>query len=262
VLAAALALSGAAIAGLPHTAPVPRPAAAAVVPVEHAQPQTAPRGPQPGHWVVKVDGWSIELDQVAARHIPVLDPEPVEAAIAVAVRWSDRALRGDRWDRLAPDRGSDLRGIALRAGRRQQRRRLRTHAGVRSGGAEMGEENFHEPEANIRTGIRYLQRLQREYAGARDFDRQALALAAYNMGLAHVQDAQALARRFGYDPLRWDGAMDVMVSLLEEPQVYDHLPSGFAQGRSVVDYVDRVLRRFAGYRRELPATPPGRVKNS
>ena len=262
VLAAALALSGAAIAGLPHTAPVPRPAAAAVVPVEHAQPQTAPRGPQPGHWVVKVDGWSIELDQVAARHIPVLDPEPVEPPLlspydglighyaeTAGIDWRLIAAVIYEESRFAPDVVSNAGAYGLMQV-------------CEAAAREMGEENFHEPEANIRTGIRYLQRLQREYAGARDFDRQALALAAYNMGLAHVQDAQALARRFGYDPLRWDGAMDVMVSLLEEPQVYDHLPSGFAQGRSVVDYVDRVLRRFAGYRRELPATPPGRVKNS
>jgi membrane-bound lytic murein transglycosylase F len=82
-------------------------------------------------------------------------------------------------------------------------------------------------------------------------------LAAYNMGLAHVQDAQALAQRFGYDPLRWDGAMDVMVSLLEEPRVYERLSAGFAQGRAVVDYVDRVLRRYAMYRQQLPPTPPG-----
>jgi len=47
-----------------------------------------------------------------------------------------------------------------------------------------------------------------------------------------------------------------MVSLLEEPQIAGKLPNGLAQGRSVVDYVDRVLRRFASYRRILPAQPP------
>ena len=71
----------------------------------------------------------------------------------------------------------------------------------------------------MRTGVRYLQRLEREYATAPERDRLALMLAAYNMGIGHVRDAQALARRFGYDPMRWDGSMDVMVSLLEEPQV-------------------------------------------
>jgi membrane-bound lytic murein transglycosylase F len=102
-----------------------------------------------------------------------------------------------------------------------------------------------------------MQRLLREYAGAGERDGQALMLAAYNMGMAHVQDAQRLARRFGYDALRWDGAMDVMVSLLEEPQVYEQMPAGVAQGRSVVAYVNRVLERYALYRREFPPQPPG-----
>src|SRR5262249_42464440 len=122
---------------------------------------------------------------------------------------------------------------------------------------EVGELNFQEPEANIRAGVHYLQRLEREYESAGDRHRPALMLAAYNMGNAHVQDAQALAGRFGDAPLRWDGARDAMVSLLEEPGVYANLPNGFARGRSVVDYVDRVLRRYAAYRRDLPALPPG-----
>jgi membrane-bound lytic murein transglycosylase F len=121
---------------------------------------------------------------------------------------------------------------------------------------DVGELRFHEPEANVRTGVRYLQRLAREYARAPERDRLALMLAAYNMGMGHVQDAQELARRFGYDPLRWDGAMDVMVSLLEEPQVAARMRRGYAQGRAVVGYVDRVLTRYASYRRTLPARPP------
>jgi membrane-bound lytic murein transglycosylase F len=121
---------------------------------------------------------------------------------------------------------------------------------------DVGALRFHEPEDNIRTGVRYLQRLAREYAGTAERDRLALMLAAYNMGMGHVRDAERLAARFGYDARRWDGAMDVMVSLLEEPQVTRHLRHGWAQGRSVVAYVDRVLTRYASYRRTLPAAPP------
>jgi membrane-bound lytic murein transglycosylase F len=85
-------------------------------------------------------------------------------------------------------------------------------------------------------------------------------LASYNMGMGHVQDAQVLARRFGYDPYRWDGSMDVMVSLLEEPQAYEHARNGAAQGRAVVAYVNRVLERFAAYRRQLPAELPVAIR--
>jgi membrane-bound lytic murein transglycosylase F len=215
--------------------------------------------PRPGHWWVKVDGWYIELDQVAARPAPMLDPEPLEPPLLspydhLIAHYAEAA--GIDWRLIAAVIYEESRFV---------------HDSVSSAGAyglmqvmpiaarEMGEADFREPEANIRTGVRYLQRLEREYQAARDRDRQALALAAYNMGMGHVQDAQALARRFGYDPWRWDGAMDVMVSLLEESQISDQLRNGFAQGRSVVDYVDRVLTRYASYRRDLPAVPPGRV---
>jgi membrane-bound lytic murein transglycosylase F len=208
---------------------------------------------------VKVDGWYIELDQVAALPAPGLDPEPLEPPLLspydqLIAHYAEEA--GIDWrliaaviyeeSRFKPESVSDAGAYGLMQVREVAAR-------------EVGEPEFVEPEANIRTGVRYLQWLARQFATAPDRDRLALMLAAYNMGIAHVQDAQALARRFGYDPLRWDGAMDVMVSLLEEPQVYGHLPGGFARGRAVVDYVDRVLRRHAAYRRDLPALPPGRV---
>jgi hypothetical protein len=254
VLATALGISAAALGGLGRSAP---PASAVSAPGPAPAPAT--RAVRPGSWSVVIDGWYIELDDVAGLRAPALDPElleppllsPYDALIAkyaeaAAIDWRLIAAVIYEESRFIPDSVSAVGAYGLMQV-------------MPIAAREVGEEQFREPEANIRTGVRYLQRLQREYAAARDRDRQALALAAYNMGIGHVQDAQALARRFGYDPLRWDGAMDVMISLLEEPQIYEQLPLGFAQGRSVVDYVDRVLRRYSSYRRDLPAVPPGGI---
>ena len=76
------------------------------------------------------------------------------------------------------------------------------------------------------------------------------------MGPAHVQEAQFLARHFGYDPLAWTESMQAVLPLLEEPKFYEHLPSGYAQGTHTVEYVERVLARFDDYRRSLGAEPP------
>jgi soluble lytic murein transglycosylase-like protein len=262
VLAATLALSGVALARLGRTAPAPEPAP----PVAPSAPPNPARVAPPGHWTVVVDGWHIEVDQVAAQHSPPSDPEIAAESAAPSLlspydeligRYADAA--GLDWrlvaaviyeeSRFEPDSVSAAGAYGLM--------QVRPIAAL-----DVGEPTFREPEANIRTGVHYLQRLEHEYPTGRERDRQALMLAAYNMGIAHVQDAQALARRFGYDPLRWDGAMDVMVSLLEEPHVSEQLPNGFAQGRAVVDYVDRVLRRYAAYRHDLPALPPGRVEQA
>jgi soluble lytic murein transglycosylase-like protein len=226
------------------------------LPTEEFDEPAAPLAAAPAkRWSVQIDGWTIEVDEVARHAIPVLEPAIVPPLLSPYDEMIGRyaAAAGLDWrlvsavifeeSRFEPDSRSSAGAVGLMQV-------------MPAAAADVGEVRFHEPEANIRTGVRYLQRLQREYAGARDRDRLALMLAAYNMGMGHVRDAQAMARRFGYDPLRWDGAMDVMVSLLEEPTVAAKVRHGFAQGRSVVAYVDRVLTRYTSYLRTLPAAPP------
>ena len=263
VLTGALALSGAGLVGLvPSAAPPPQPVAAAMLPAAVAPPPPAARAARQGNWSVSIDGWYIELDSVAALPAPALVPPPIEPPLlspydGLIGAYAESA--GIDWRLVAAVIYEESRFVATSV----------SDAGAYGlmqvmpiAAREVGEPEFREPEANIRTGVRYLQHLRRQFQDARDRDREALTLAAYNMGPAHLQDAQALARRFGYDPFRWDGAMDVMVSLLEEPQIAGRLPNGMAQGRSVVDYVDRVLRRFASYRRTLPAQPPVKTAGS
>ncbi len=231
----------------PSPAP-PEPPAVAAVPA-------AVSGPR---WSVKVDGWTIQVDDVAKQAIPDLEPAFVAPVLSpydqMIARYAEAAGLDWRFvsaviyeeSRFVPDSRSSAGAVGLMQ--------------VMPAAAEdVGEPRFREPEANVRTGVRYLQRLVREYASAPERDRLALMLAAYNMGMGHVQDAQGLAQRFGYDPLRWDGAMEVMVSLLEEPQVAEETRHGFAQGRSVVGYVERILTRYASYRRTLPAIMPASV---
>ncbi len=110
--------------------------------------------------------------------------------------------------------------------------------------AQVGEEQFADPESNIRTGVRYLVYLNQMFAEVVEGERLPFVLAAYHMGPAHVQDAQELARRLGFDPHRWQGHVARVLPLLEVETFYRELPSGYAQGRSTLDYVARVLARY------------------
>ncbi len=49
--------------------------------------------------------------------------------------------------------------------------------------------------------------------------------------------------------------MELMLPLLEEPQIYAHLPNGFAKGRDTVAYVERILERYQRYKAEAAASP-------
>jgi soluble lytic murein transglycosylase-like protein len=117
----------------------------------------------------------------------------------------------------------------------------------------VGAAHFNAPDDNLRTGVRYLRYLDRMFQDARGRDRLGLMLAAYNMGPGHVRDAQILARRFGYDPNRWDDAMDQVLPLLEHPRLYTQVANGFAKGRETVNYVQRTLARYRAYQDQAAA---------
>jgi membrane-bound lytic murein transglycosylase F len=120
---------------------------------------------------------------------------------------------------------------------------------------DVGEVSFREPSDNVRTGVRYLKRLEGMFAASTGRDRLALVLAAYNMGPAHVQDAQMLARHYGFDPHRWDNGLKLMLPMLEDPMFHERLPAGYAQGRAASVYVERILTRYDRYRAEAGDVP-------
>jgi membrane-bound lytic murein transglycosylase F len=66
-----------------------------------------------------------------------------------------------------------------------------------------------------------------------------MALAAYNIGMAHLEEARRLTEGKGGDPHLWQ---DVRKHLpdLQNPNVYPHLRHGFARGQEAVTYVDNI----------------------
>ena len=242
---------------LSHEAP-----SAPLAEVVHQVPAAArpPRG-----WSVKVDGWVIEVDGVVGRpgwREAVAAPAKNEARAEPSLSPYDRLI-----GRYADEAGFDWRLIsAVISEESDFREEAESSAGayglmqVREIAArDVGEPTFHDAESNIRTGVSYLKRLEGMFSAASGRDRLGLILAAYNMGPGHVQDAQSLARRYGYSPTVWAESMQAVLPLLEEPHFYEQLPNGYAQGSRTVEYVERVLARFDRYRRTLSAEPPGIV---
>jgi len=236
-----------------------QPAVAARLPYGVAGPRLAVGGEVPPRtsrqWFVRVDGWSLSFDGVDADRLPALaafgDDDEEDAAgfsspyDAMIVRYASKA--GLDWrlvsaviyeeSRFEPDSVSEGGAHGL-----MQVREVAARA--------VGAESFYAPEANIRVGVRYLKHLEAMFAGVREVERLPLMLAAYNMGPGHVADAQTLAKRFGFDPLRWYDSMERVLPLLEQPALYEQLPNGYARGRATVKYVRRVLDRYARDRRD------------
>jgi membrane-bound lytic murein transglycosylase F len=108
---------------------------------------------------------------------------------------------------------------------------------------------------NILAGARYLVELK-ETLPARigEPDRTWLALAAYNIGYGHLEDARVLAKRNGLNPDRW---VDVkrMLPLLSRYEYYSTVKYGFCRGgealvltENIRSYYDILLRYEAPHR--------------
>jgi membrane-bound lytic murein transglycosylase F len=92
-------------------------------------------------------------------------------------------------------------------------------------------------------------------------DKTFLALAAYNMGLGHLEDARILAERAGLDPDKWQDVRQVLPRLTE-PEHFNKLKHGYARGHEAQRLVDNVrnyydiLNRMVPREGTVPGTPP------
>jgi membrane-bound lytic murein transglycosylase F len=97
-----------------------------------------------------------------------------------------------------------------------------------------------DPRASIFGGAKYLSKLM-DMVPRRipEPDRTWFAVAAYNVGFGHVEDARVLAEAQGRDPDRWDDVRD-MLPLLSQERWYTRTKRGYARGWEPVRYVDNV----------------------
>lgn len=110
--------------------------------------------------------------------------------------------------------------------------------------AEMGVEDRTNAEASIRAGAAYLRKLyDRIPERIADPDRTWLAVAAYNVGMGHVEDARVLTQKQGGNPDSWADVRQ-RLPLLRKPEYYSSTRHGYARGgmQSVI-YV-RHIRRY------------------
>ena len=122
--------------------------------------------------------------------------------------------------------------------------------------------NRLDPRESIVAGARYFA-LLKEALSPRiaEPDRTYLALAAYNLGLGHLEDARVLAQRAGLNPDKWQDVRQVLPRL-SEPESYHTLKHGYARGFEAQHLVDNVrnyydiLARLEQRPEPLPAPEP------
>jgi membrane-bound lytic murein transglycosylase F len=109
---------------------------------------------------------------------------------------------------------------------------------------QVGVKNRLKPEQNIRGGAIYLRKLIKRVPKSVQYpDNVWFAMASYNVGWGHVNDARKITEQQGGDPSRW-ADVKKRLPLLVKKRYYRKTRYGYARGDVAVQYVDNIRRYY------------------
>ena len=170
---------------------------------------------------------SVTFVTKARTELPRLRPLFEEAARITGIEWELLAAAGyheSHWNPLATS-FTNVRGLMMLTEDTADR---------------MGVTDRLDPRQSIMAGARYLQLLMEQLPlRIPDEERPWLALAAYNQGLGHLEDARVLTARAGLNADSWADVKKIM-PLLAQPEFYEQTKHGYARGGEAVVLVETV----------------------
>nr|WP_308318835.1 membrane-bound lytic murein transglycosylase MltF [Marinobacter sp. F4206] len=137
---------------------------------------------------------------------------------------------------------------------------------TRNTASYIGINNRLDAEESIHGGAKYFRMVHKKIPERiPEPDRTWFALASYNVGFGHLEDARRLAESAGKSPDRW---MDVkeFLPLLAQKEWYTKTRFGYARGHEPVLYVQNIRRYYDVLARitrhaEPAAIQPGELVN-
>lgn len=170
------------------------------------------------------------MKQVRER-LPPLIPIFQEVAEAHDMDWRLLAAIGyqeSHWDPEATS-STGVRGIMMLTKRTAR---------------QLGIRDRLDPMQSVEGGARYFKRLRKRLPQRiPEPDLSWMALAAYNIGLGHLEDARVLTQKQGGNPDRW---LDVSerLPLLGQEKYYRQTRYGYARGYGAQKYVNNIRSYF------------------
>jgi membrane-bound lytic murein transglycosylase F len=115
---------------------------------------------------------------------------------------------------------------------------------TRNTASVLGVEDRTDPAQSIAGGAQYFMRIKNRFPETiRDPDRTWFALAAYNVGFGHVQDARILTEEQGKDPDLWVHVKKNLPRLTQH-QWHSKTVHGYARGWEPVMYVENIRNYY------------------
>ncbi|MDR0824055.1 MAG: transglycosylase SLT domain-containing protein [Prevotella sp.] len=115
-------------------------------------------------------------------------------------------------------------------------------------------EDRMNPDLSIGAAVDLLDRLNKIFRGVNASERTKFILAAYNGGNGHINDAQALAEKYGASPYIWEGNVKKYLELKSNPEYYNDpvCKSGYFRSGETTAYVNNVLSTIERFKRISP----------
>ena len=172
-----------------------------------------------------------KLLDLIARQLPHLKPHFEEGEQVSGVDWrliAAIAYQESHWDANAVS-PTGVRGLMMLTEETADRLKVK---------------NRLDPRESALGGARYLALLKEALPNRiAEPDRTFLALAAYNLGLGHLEDARVLASRANLSPDKWQDVRQV-IGKLTDPESFQTLKHGFARGYEALQFVDNVRNYY------------------
>jgi len=109
---------------------------------------------------------------------------------------------------------------------------------------QMGVKSRLDAEQSIFGGAKYFKRMINKMPDRIPSpDRIWFALASYNVGFGHLNDARIITQRQGSDPDRWV-EVKKRLPLLQQKKYYKKTKYGYARGEEPVHYVENIRRYY------------------
>lgn len=110
-----------------------------------------------------------------------------------------------------------------------------------SAAKDMGVEDRTDPRQSLEGGIKYFRYMKSKIPERiSEPHKTNFALAAYNVGFGHLEDARILTQRAGKNPDDWND-VEPFLAKLNNPSIAHELRYGNADGSTAVIYVNNIL---------------------
>lgn len=107
---------------------------------------------------------------------------------------------------------------------------------------EVGVSDRTDPRQSVLGGAQYLLHVKAKIPGRiKEPDHTWLALAGYNIGFGHLEDARVLAQNAGLNPDRWRNVRKFLPRLADR-HYYPKTRFGYARGNEAVTYVGNIRK--------------------